>query len=190
MATKKSSFIISEASKKRAQNLVGKLQLNSKQLKFCSEFIKDYNTEKASERAGFSSTYGYKLLNKNEIRHCIQLLQTTMIAYQGITEESLMGQMAIWCNADITEFFNNEWSLKPLDQLTAQQASCIQSVKCKVDRFGNTEVNITLVDKMKANVALGRTYGLYTPPKDMSDEIDNMSEEELEAFILNCNDKR
>lgn len=183
MNSKKSLFIISEASKKKALNLVEKLQLNSKQRKFCFEFIKDYNTEKASERAGFSSTYGYKLLNKNEIRHCIQLLQITMIAYQGISEETLMGQMAIWCNADITDFFENDWSLKPLNQLTAEQASCIQSVKCKVDRFGNTEVNITLVDKMKANMALGRTYGLYVPPKDMNDEIDNMSEEELEALI-------
>lgn len=190
MKANKSSITLSEASKNRALKLVEKLQLNAKQKKFCFEFVKDYNTEKASERAGFSATYGYKLLAKNDIRHCIQLLQTTMIAYQSINEESIMGQMAIWNNADITDYFYDDWSLKPFSKLTPKQASCIQSVKCKVDRLGNTEVNIVLVDKMKANLALGRTYGLYTPPKDMSDEIDNMSEQELEVFIKSCEENR
>lgn len=158
MTAKKSSIKISEATKKRALKLVEKLQLNAKQRKFCSEFVKNYNTENASERAGFSTTYGYKLLVRNDIRHCIQLLQTAMIAYQSISEESLMGEMAIWSKANIADYLDNDWTLKPLSQLTPQQASCIQSVKCKVDKFGNTEVNIALVDKMKANVNLRALY--------------------------------
>lgn len=183
MKRKKSTLTISENSKKRAQNLIVKLQLNSKQRKFCTEFIKDYHLENASARAGFTPTYGYKLILKKEIQRCIQLMQICNDAYTNLTEENLVGQMALWCNADITDYFDNNWNLKPLAQLTPEQRCCIQNIKCKVDRDGNTEVTLSLVDKMKANVNIGKTYGLYTPPKDISDAIDNMNEEELERFL-------
>lgn len=159
------------------------LRLSKKRVDFCHQFIIDYDPEKASIRAHIEKKYGYKLLKNKKCIEFIKFLQGTIAAYDRITPANVAGQMAIWANSRLADYFDSAGQFVGFDALTEEQISCMESYQLKYNKDGIPEHKITLKPAFKANENLARPMALYQKPDDDADEIDNMTAEQLEQYI-------
>lgn len=172
-----------EPTKAEILEVIEDLRLSKKRVDFCYQFLIDYNAENASIRAGISEKYGYKLLKDETCIQFIKFLQGQVSAYDNITPETIAGQMAVWSNSKVSDYFENDGTFKGFDNLTEDQISCIDSYQLKFNKFGQPEHKIILKDAMRANENLARPMALYQKPTDNSGDIDKMTAEELEQYI-------
>ena len=159
------------------------LRLSKKRVDFCHTFLIDYNAEKASVRAGIAKKYGYKLLKNKKCIEFIKFLQGTIAAYDRITPVSVAGQMAVWSGARVKDYFHDNGEFVGFESLTEQQIDCIEFYQLKYNKFGQPEHIVKLKDSMRANENLARPMALYQKPDPDAEDIDNMTAEQLEAFI-------
>ena len=111
------------------------------------------NATEAAKLAGYSEhsarQQGYENLTKPYIKKYIHTKSSIILENIGVTQEKVLEEISKVAFSNISEFFNDDWSLKPLDHIHPAEISAIKS-------FKNTETGYAIQahDKLKALMIL------------------------------------
>ena len=164
--------------------ILQELKLKGKKSEFVKQFVLDFKPEQAAARAGYKSTKcGFTLIKSEEILNAVKAILDTHAANALITPTFLQGQMAIYAQSNIADYFTVDGTFKGFDKISRAHSSCIQSFHKKFDKEGRPEFKITLYDAMKANENLGKVYQIYEKPNEDPKEFDDMSIDEILEYL-------
>ena len=161
------------------------IMLNSKQQKFCHEYIIDQNGAQAAIRAGYSpraaNVKGAQLLTIVSIRTKIQSLQNEIAARLKLDAESIAMEYKSIGFSNITDYLNSDFSLKDISRLPRFLTAAIESIKIR--KVGNAVyTEIKLLDKLKALEALAKHLGMFgehrVQKEKQSLDLSKLTEEE------------
>ena len=131
--------------------------LTPKQLRFCQEYLIDYNATQSYIRAGYSAksisianSEGFKLLNKPIIQKKIAELSKKIAQDNELTIEKVIGEISSLAFSNIRDFYDDEGQFKKLSDLTLEQARCIESINPVPLKDGSVQFKIKLHDKNRA----------------------------------------
>src|SRR3990167_2141955 len=107
--------------------------LSPKQLRFVSEYLVDLNATQSVIRAGYSdkgaSVQGFHLLANPKIQAEIASRGGTAVSKTGITPEKVLLELGRLAFSDIRVLFDENGNLKPVKDLTDDQAAMLASVE-------------------------------------------------------------
>lgn len=132
-----------------------KFLLTDKEHLFANYYLGEakMNASEAAKLAGYSEhsarQQGYENLTKPYIKKYIQEKSSEVLEKIGVTQEKVLAEIAKVAFSDISEFFNDDWSLKPLDHVNPTTTSAIKSFKKTETSFA-----IQTHDKLKALMML------------------------------------
>lgn len=109
------------------------MTLNGKQQRFVVEYLKDLNATQAAIRAGYSEKtarqQGSALLSHPAILPLVAVKAEKQFAKAELTAERVLEEMRRLAFSDIRGICDSEGNLKPLSELTDEQASCIAATE-------------------------------------------------------------
>jgi phage terminase small subunit len=162
-------------------------ELKEKQRRFCEEYLKDLNGTQAAIRAGYSpktaNEQSSRLLANVNIQSYIQSRQKQLQEATGITQERVLQEYARIAFCDIRGFYNEDGSLKPITDLTEEQAAALAGVDVdeiwegygeEREQTGITK-KIKRWDKVKALDSLGRHLGMFGKDNEQSKPVVNIT---------------
>ena len=132
----------------------GNGKLTPKQARFIDEYLKDLNATQAAIRAGYSkrsaNNIGPGHLLKPIIQHAIQKRRTELQDAAQIDQAGIVKRYLMLTDYHITDFFNDDGTMKPLSQIPKEKLYAIQGFKAdeKVD-VDNEKVMKTLIREFK-----------------------------------------
>ncbi|WP_163384123.1 terminase small subunit [Cyclobacterium jeungdonense] len=132
-----------------------KIYLTTKELHFAEHYLGEakMNATEAAKLAGYSEhsarQQGHENLTKPYIKKYIQAKGSKILQNIGVTQEKVLTEIANIAFSNITEFFNDDWSLKSLSQVDPNTTSSIKSLKKTESGFA-----IHSHDKLKALMML------------------------------------
>lgn len=104
-----------------------------KQRLFVEEYMKDFNGTQSAIRAGYSartaSSVASQHLNKVSIKTAIEKRQREMAVKLELDRESILDRYKCLMDYRITDFFNDDGSLKPLSEIPVRSLYAIQGFK-------------------------------------------------------------
>ena len=116
---------------KRGSDRTGKVvkDLTPKQQAFVAEYRVDLNATQAAKRAGYSAKtamqQGQRLLRNAVIGRAIAEITRQQLDKVGLTAESVLEAIRRQVQGDIRTLFRPDGSLKPITELTEEEASLI-----------------------------------------------------------------
>lgn len=148
------------------------MALTPKQQRFVAEYLGELNATQAAIRAGYSAKTadreGYRLLRKAEIAAAVQAGKSKQIAAADLSAARVLEELRRLAFADLRRLFDEHGNLKPLTQLSAEDAAAIASIEVvkknltagdgKVD----TVVKIRAWDKTRGLEMLAKHFALLT----------------------------
>jgi phage terminase small subunit len=160
------------------------VKLTDKELLFVNFYLSDSkrNATQAAIRAGFSEnsarTYAAQTLAKGNIKKYIQFHTSTLLEQCGVEQRMIVQELAKIGFSDITDFMEDNYSLKPLDGLDKRKTGSIQNVKVLEREHTNEDgavtvnrtIELKLHDKMKALERLAEMAGLTRKEEDPDQE--------------------
>lgn len=181
--------------------------LNSKQKRFCKEYVIDNNATQAAIRAGYSkktaNEQGARLLVNVSIKEEIKKLQKKTSDKLDITNEMITKEFAKIAFSSFRHLHNTWIERKEFEQLTKDNPDildCVQEIDTKIqkkifneynDNSGKFEkvpyeiefVKLKLYSKTDALKELGKHIGYYAEDnkqkQDINIPLDNMSYDQL-----------
>ncbi|WP_439481938.1 terminase small subunit [Cyclobacterium plantarum] len=132
-----------------------KIYLTTKELHFAEHYLGEskMNGTEAAKLAGYSEhsarQQAHENLTKPYIKKYIQAKGSKILEKIEVTQEKVLTEIANIAFSDITEFFNEDWSLKSLNQVHPNTTSSVKSFK-KTE----TGYDIQSHDKLKALILL------------------------------------
>lgn len=173
--------------------------LTDKQLKFCDEYMLDFNATRAAIAAGHSPKTAFAIgaenLKKPKIKERIEFLKTDLQRLSGVTALRNIEELKKIAYSTIAHLHKTWIVREDFEKLTEDQKASIQSIDTKVvkknigtatkpDMVDVEYVKITLYDKQKALDSLNKMLGLNSPEKvELSGEVVTMTPEEREKRI-------
>ena len=107
--------------------------LSTRQLLFVSEYPKDFNATQAAIRAGYSKKTagicGFQVLKLPKIQAEISKLQEKRLSKVGVTAERVLRELERVAFSDLRGLFDEQGNLKPIKELTDEQAAMLASVE-------------------------------------------------------------
>ena len=155
-------------------------KLNAKQLKFCKEYIFDWNATKAAERAGYSKrsagSIGSRLLKNVNILDEIERQKLRIEENAGLSKSMAVAELKKFAFHSFDDLHNTWIERKEFESLSADVKACIQEIDTKVIKrnvgteenpeMGEVEhIKIKLVDKRGALQDLAKMLGWNNPEK-------------------------
>ncbi len=142
-------------------------KLTPKQRRFIEEYLIDPNATQAAIRAGYSKKTAYsagqRLLKNVEVAAVLNKAQKERSERTGITADSILrnlGDMNSVKLNDIVEWNSNGIvKVKSSDELTPQQAACIQEIRLTSTEKGFT-FRLKLYDRIKLLELAGKHVGV------------------------------
>lgn len=150
--------------------------MTEKQIKFCNEYIKDYNATRAykatypsCKKDSTANVNGSKLLSNTNIQEYIKQLQQDLTKKMNITQERVLQEMARIAFGDVRKLYNDYGGLKNIQDMDDDTAATIQSIESfeEYDGYGNDREKIgdtkkvKLYSKEKALDMLGKYFGMF-----------------------------
>lgn len=153
-------------------------KLNSRQIKFCEQYILDLNGSQAAIRAGYSEksarSISSELLDNPLVQKKIQELIEKRSKNTQITSEEVLREIYKSAMVDVTEAFTPDGRVKPFSGMTSELKRAIAGVK--MNDYGEiTEIKFN--PKLKALELLGKHLGLFT------EKLEIKADESLEALL-------
>ncbi len=109
--------------------------LTDKQIKFCQEYIIDFNRTQAAIRAGYSTQtagkIGWENLTKPEIQDFIAELLAERELRTRITADMVVKEIAKIGFANVKNYYDEEGRIKLLKDISDEHAAAIHEVKTK-----------------------------------------------------------
>jgi phage terminase small subunit len=129
--------------------------LTDKEYLFANYYLGDanLNATEAAKLAGYSKNtarqIGYENLTKPYIKKYIQSKSSEILERTGVTQEKVLAEIAKIAFSNITEFLNDDWSLKALSEVDSKKSGAIKSLQ-----RSETGFSIQTYDKSKALLTL------------------------------------
>jgi phage terminase small subunit len=105
--------------------------LNDKQRLFVAEYLVDLNATQAAIRAGYSEdsagNIGFENLQKPEIAEAIAAGKAAQLKSADLSAARVLEELRRLSMVDLRSFFDEHGNLKRVQDLTAEQGSCLAS---------------------------------------------------------------
>jgi phage terminase small subunit len=150
------------------------IQLAPRQTQFVAEYLIDLNATRAAERAGYSPktaySQGQRLLKHVEVKRAIQAAMDKRADKLEITADRVLQEIAKLAFNDPRKFFEDDGSLKRIQDLDDDTAACIAGMEV-IELFeGSGEQKhaygllkkLKIADKGQNLERLGRHLKLFT----------------------------
>lgn len=134
--------------------------LTDRQRNFCYCYMQSLNAFQAAVKAGYSPSYGkthvYKLLEKASVKNFLYKLKEQQRQEFLLTQERIINRHVQVALSDITDYFNEDGSLKPLSEV---DGSLVRKIKItKKDDYESAEIQ--LIEKCPSLAWLTKFAGL------------------------------
>jgi len=134
--------------------------LTDRQRNFCYYYMQSLNAFQAAVKAGYSPSYGkthvYKLLEKASVKNFLYKLKEQQRQEFLLTQERIINRHVQVALSDITDYFNQDGSLKPLSEV---DGSLVRKIKItKKDDYESAEIQ--LIEKCPSLAWLTKFVGL------------------------------
>ena len=156
--------------------------MNDKQRRFVAEYLVDLNGTQAAIRAGYSArtaeSQASTLLRNPKVRTAVSEGKAKQLAKADVTAQRVLNEIARLSFSDARKLFDESGNLKPLHELTDDEAAAIASVEIVVqpkrgaeDRDPDTIHKIKVWDKTRSLEMLAKHFGLLTDKVEHSGQI-------------------
>lgn len=142
--------------------------MTPKQTRFVSEYRKDLNATAAAERAGYHPKMAAALMANPSIRAAVAEKTQQQLERADLTATRVLEELRRLSFADIRSLFDERGNLRPLHELTAEQAACIagfEVIKKNAEAGdGKTDVvhKVRVIDKTRSLEMLAKHFALLT----------------------------
>jgi phage terminase small subunit len=148
------------------------MQITDQQMKFCKEYMKDFNGKQAAIRSGYSNKTANEqasrlLTNVNVQKYLESLKEKAADKNEKLTED-IKNELIKIGFSDIREFLDADNTVKDISQLPSSLTVCVESIKKSETEFGEgktagtkTSIQFKLHNKLDALEKLARYVGLY-----------------------------
>lgn len=147
---------------------MAKEELNPKQIKFCEEYLIDYNATRAAKAAGYSEAtateMGYENLRKPHIQAYLDEIQSDLSKLAGVTALRNIKELEKIAYSSLHNYQSNWMSLLDWEKVSDDDKAAIAEVNY-VETDGRTSVKFKLHDKLKAIESLNKMLGFNAPDK-------------------------
>lgn len=155
-----------------------KEKLTDGQIKFCQEYIIDWNGTRAY-RAAYPNTStdqvaasnASRMLRNDKVKAYIEEIQNELEKQAGLSALRNLNELKKLAYGNISKLKKNWHTLKDWDDLTDEEKACIQEITTttRTDQDGNetTVVKIKLHDKIKPIEIINRMLG-YNEPEELN----------------------
>jgi phage terminase small subunit len=152
--------------------------LTDQQIRFCEEYIIDFNGTQAAIRAGYSkktaTMQASRLLTQANVSKKIEALTNKISERMIVTKERVIEELAKIGLANIQNYVDEDNEVKSLKkEVSADHAAAISGVKVTTIQFGSKEMPITktttqltMNDKNTALSLLGKHFGVFEKDND------------------------
>lgn len=165
-------------------------KLTDRQRIYCQRYIIHLNKFKAYKEAGYSArgrsgrSSACTLHKQPRVRAYVDFLMDERSERMKVDSDDIVRELCALSFSTITDYMS--WigttiQLRDSDQLTAEQAACVKSVRQKILRDGTRVMEFDLHTKQNALKMLGDHIGMFNK-KDKED--DNETPEQKAARIL------
>jgi phage terminase small subunit len=107
-------------------------RLSLKEQLFAENYLCAFNASDVALKAGYSEhtarQQGYENLTKPYIKTYIQDKAQDKLQKLGINQDRVIAEIAKIAFADVTEFFNDDWSMKQVSEIDPTKTPAIKSV--------------------------------------------------------------
>lgn len=146
--------------------------VNEKKFIFASEYVKNRNGTKSALLAGYSPKTAYAiantLLKDVEVKNYIRAQSENIIQQIGIEQEKIAREYARLGFSDVTDFLNDDYSLKTKDQLNKTKTAALKSIKVRKkvttsadgSKIEESDYSLQTHDKLKALDRLAEMSGM------------------------------
>ena len=159
------------------------MKLSKKQIRFCNEYLVDYNATQAAIRAGYSKKTGYsqgqRLLKNAEVKIFLQNKGNKIVNKLEASQERTMKEISRIAFFDIRNLFKEDGTLKAIHELDDDTAAVLASSEVEELFLGGNEGKIhignlkklKLWDKLKALEMLAKHHKIYSDAPVNSNNI-------------------
>lgn len=148
------------------------MQITDQQMKFCNEYMKDFNGTQAAIRAGYSkktaNEQAPRLLANISVQKYLETLKQKAADKNEELTERIKNELIKLGFSNIQDFIEEDNEIKDLTTIPANHAACVESIKKTVTEFGDgknqgtkTSIQFKLHSKLDALEKLARMVGLY-----------------------------
>lgn len=151
-------------------------KLKPKRIKFCKEYVLDWNASRAARDAGYSvktaGSQGYDLLKIPEIKEYIKIIRDELEELSGVSKLRNLTELAKIAYSSIADLHNTWIDRKIFEDLTPDQKSAIESIETRTikrkdgiydDPVEVEEVKIKLHSKGQALAEINKMMGYNNP---------------------------
>lgn len=149
--------------------------LLDQQRRFADEYLVDFNGGAAYERAGYKArgaaayAAAARLLANPKVQAYLSKRKAELVAVTQVDQEAVLKRLACMALGDIRSLFGADGNLKPMNELTLEEACLLQGVEIFEEFEGRGEdreqvgftKKIKFVSRLDAVKALGQHFGLF-----------------------------
>lgn len=146
--------------------------MTPKQERFVAEYLIDLNATRAAIAAGYSKktahSQGPRLLEDVEVARAVAEKTQQQLDRADLTAERVLEEMRRLSFSDIRALFDEHGNLRPIHELTAEQAACIGGFEVikKNAEAGDGKIDtvhkVKVIDKTRTLEMLGKHFALLT----------------------------
>lgn len=146
--------------------------MTPKQRRFVAEYRQDLNATRAAKAVGYSDktaySQGQRLLKHVEVAAAVAEKTQQQLEKADLTAERVLEEMRRLSFSDIRSLFDDKGNLRPIHELTAEQAACIggfEVIKKNAaagDGVIDTVHKVKVIDKTRTLEMLGKHFALLT----------------------------
>lgn len=144
--------------------------LTEKEILFCEAYLADANRNatQAALSAGYSKKTARNIANQNlaklHIQKYLDFKTKPLLEKYGVTQERVIQELVKIGFSDMTGYFNNDFSIKPFNELNNHQRGALSQIKVKKEQSENGGEDVTVElktwSKDKALPLLAEMVGL------------------------------
>jgi phage terminase small subunit len=103
--------------------------MTTKEITFAENYLCTFNATEAAMKAGYSDRtarqIGYENLTKPYIQNYIRERSEDKLSRLGITQEKVLAELAAIAFSKVTDFLNDDWTLKPINEIPKSKLGAI-----------------------------------------------------------------
>lgn len=163
--------------------------LTDKEKRFCDALLADpsrnasavYRALYPRASTATSEVNASKMLSKTKVADYIAKKSAEVAHALGLTQERIVQEISRLAFSDIRNVVDSSGNFIPLQNLPADTAAAIASVKTTVNRDGSVTTEYKFWDKTRALEMAGKTQQMFTDKIALSGQIDvkNQTDEQL-----------
>ena len=167
-------------------------KLTDKQKRFAEEYVIDLNATQAAIRAGYArgsaEVTGFRLLRYDKIDSYLRKLMDKRSKRTEVTQDRVLLEYAKLAFLQPKKFYGEDGELLPIPELEDDVAAALTSFDVVQTVVDGKEVSqtkkIKFADKKGALDSCARHLGMFNDKLELSGEVKNMSDEELDRLLF------